>query len=459
MQILWLGSWRDAIGAENLVLLTDVAGIVEDRDDPGSLVKEIDIKRMREMINKGKIAGGMIPKVTCSFMSLSRGVQELKHVLAMLDDFSPEQLGSKIKEYRIVAYMQPDTMQSIFVNFKDLYYHDGSKLPFAAPQIGQAFRNEACQMQISPQISPRQGLSRVPGFTLAEIEHFVDPEDKSHPKYSKVVDVELTGKDDIKLRLGNCEQRISWLLHWEDTSVISKEHLRFRQQPANENAHYADCWMLRLSAPMEKSGTPLVAHEKFSALKEVEKLVITPVKKELGLAFKGNQKKIVETLESLHTICDRIIYCFFDRSFYTDRKGDEQLNVFSNFPPCCSSHQLAVAKQISNDLFAAGICHRIGITGTSIGKEYARIDELVTILERDSKGQIGVEIGGGICSAEDVTDGIRTWEDNRWKYPSHSSMSPADGKATLESAVSAVKVQMLLSDTSGKLPWKVMGKC
>lgn len=41
------------------------------------------------------------------------------------------------------------------------------------------------------QISPRQGLLRVREFTLAEIEHFVDPEDKSHPKFLNVEKLEL----------------------------------------------------------------------------------------------------------------------------------------------------------------------------------------------------------------------------------------------------------------------------
>lgn len=52
-----------------------------------------------------------------------------------------------------------------------------SKLPFAAAQIGNSFRNE---------ISPRSGLIRVREFTMAEIEHFCDPEDKSHPKFDEV---------------------------------------------------------------------------------------------------------------------------------------------------------------------------------------------------------------------------------------------------------------------------------
>ena len=53
--------------------------------------------------------------------------------------------------------------------YRDLLYYNGGKLPFAAAQIGQSYRNE---------ISPRAGLLRVREFTQAEIEHFVDPDDK-----------------------------------------------------------------------------------------------------------------------------------------------------------------------------------------------------------------------------------------------------------------------------------------
>ncbi len=52
---------------------------------------------------------------------------------------------------------------------RDLLYYNGSKLPFAAAQIGQSYRNE---------ISPKAGLLRVREFTQAEIEHFCHPQDK-----------------------------------------------------------------------------------------------------------------------------------------------------------------------------------------------------------------------------------------------------------------------------------------
>ncbi|KAL8498379.1 hypothetical protein ACS0TY_021630 [Phlomoides rotata] len=82
----------------------------------------------------------------------------------------------------IPGYMRPETAQGIFVNFNDLYHANDNKLPFAAAQIGKAFRNEIC---------PRQGLLRVREFTLAEIEHFVDPENKSHPKLSDVSELKI----------------------------------------------------------------------------------------------------------------------------------------------------------------------------------------------------------------------------------------------------------------------------
>lgn len=64
------------------------------------------------------------------------------------------------------------------------------KLPFAAAQIGNSFRNE---------ISPRSGLIRVREFTMAEIEHFCDPREKDHPKFENV-------KDQTMLLYSACNQ-------------------------------------------------------------------------------------------------------------------------------------------------------------------------------------------------------------------------------------------------------------
>ena len=80
------------------------------------------------------------------------------------------------------GYLRPETAQGMFINFRRLVEFNNGRLPFAAAQIGLGFRNE---------ISPRQGLLRVREFTMAEIEHFVDPQDKSCAKFSSLGDIQL----------------------------------------------------------------------------------------------------------------------------------------------------------------------------------------------------------------------------------------------------------------------------
>jgi glycyl-tRNA synthetase len=92
----------------------------------------------------------------------------------------------------VAGFLRPETAQGMFVNFKRLLEFNQGKLPFAAAQIGNAFRNE---------ISPRSGLIRVREFVMAEIEHFVDPHDKSHPKFSEVENIEVT--------LYSCESQVT----------------------------------------------------------------------------------------------------------------------------------------------------------------------------------------------------------------------------------------------------------
>ncbi|CAH9070389.1 unnamed protein product [Cuscuta europaea] len=96
------GELAAALGAEKLILLTDVAGILEDREDPGSLVKEVDIRGVKKMMDEGKIGGGMIPKVSCCVRSLAQGVRtasiidgRLQHSL-LLEILTDEGAGTMI---------------------------------------------------------------------------------------------------------------------------------------------------------------------------------------------------------------------------------------------------------------------------------------------------------------------------------------------------------------------------
>lgn len=57
------GEIASALGAEAFISLTDTCGILADKDDPSSLISQIHLDEMEEMIAEGRISGGMIPKV------------------------------------------------------------------------------------------------------------------------------------------------------------------------------------------------------------------------------------------------------------------------------------------------------------------------------------------------------------------------------------------------------------
>lgn len=66
-----------AMQAERLISMTDIAGILKDKDDPSSLIPCIDTKEAVDLFNDGTISGGMIPKVECCLDAISRGVKKV----------------------------------------------------------------------------------------------------------------------------------------------------------------------------------------------------------------------------------------------------------------------------------------------------------------------------------------------------------------------------------------------
>lgn len=478
--------------------------------------------------------------------------EEVRHLAATMDELNQAQLGAKLREYGVKApetkndisdpypfnlmfgtmigptgtlqgYLRPETAQGIFVNFNQLLYYNGSKLPFAAAQIGQAFRNE---------IAPRAGLLRVREFTLAEIEHFVHPDDKRHPKFAAVADLEFLlypraeqkgPKAPVKMRLGTAVENgtvnnetlgyfVGRTFLFLTRLGIDPGRLRFRQHLENEMAHYAaDCWDAEIECSYgwiecvgiadraaydlrqhsEKSKESLVAYEKFAEPRDVEELVIAPNKKALGQAFKKSAKLLADSLEAMEEAealqlkarldaegaadympCDseesfritsdmvavsrqkkrltgrnftpsviepsfgigRIIYCLYEHSFYVRQGGDEQRSVF-RFAPAVAPIKAAVfpllqrpaleaaAHAASAALRRAAVSNVVDTTGTTVGKRYARTDELgvpfavtidpqtvndgtVTVRERDSTAQIRLKLEEvapllqGLCSGE-----------------------------------------------------------
>ncbi len=66
-----------ALGAENLIMMTDIAGILKDKDDPTTLIPEMTVSDAAKLQAEGIISGGMIPKVECCVEAIHKGVNKV----------------------------------------------------------------------------------------------------------------------------------------------------------------------------------------------------------------------------------------------------------------------------------------------------------------------------------------------------------------------------------------------
>ena len=66
-----------ALGAERLIMMTDIAGVLRNREDPSTLIPEISLPEIPALRESGIITGGMIPKVQCCAEAISRGVKNV----------------------------------------------------------------------------------------------------------------------------------------------------------------------------------------------------------------------------------------------------------------------------------------------------------------------------------------------------------------------------------------------
>ncbi|KAG7191825.1 Glycine--tRNA ligase 1, mitochondrial [Scheffersomyces spartinae] len=461
-------------------------------------------------------------------------VTEYESILAQIDGYSGPQLGELIVKHNITnpangnalsppvefnlmfetaigpsgqlkGYLRPETAQGQFLNFAKLLDFNNEKMPFASASIGKSFRNE---------ISPRAGLLRVREFLMAEIEHYVDPEDKSHPRFEEIKDIKLkflpkniqeSGSNELsEVTVGEAvasgmvdNQTLGYFIARIYLFLIKigvdKNRLRFRQHMSNEMAHYAaDCWDAELqssygwiecvgcadrsaydlSVHSAKTNEKLVVRQPLAEPKVVEEFDVEIAKKKFGPKFrkdagavekwlltrtqceledlatelKDNGKitfsvegvegkieldtefvniekksKSVHIREFTPNVIEpsfgigRIIYSIFEHQFWA-RPEDADRGVLSLPPlvaptkallvPLSNSAELRpVVKKVSEYLRSEKVPFKVDDSSASIGKRYARNDELgtpfgitidfdsvkdesVTLRERDSTKQV-----------------------------------------------------------------------
>ncbi|KAF8552639.1 glycyl-tRNA synthetase [Imleria badia] len=532
----------DVLRADHLVknvLEARLAGDREARGQAAQPAKEDDKKKKK----KAKSVAVQLP---------DDKVKDYERILAQLDNFSGPELGDLCQKHDIrnpdtdnevgepqqfnlmfassigptgqhPGYLRPETAQGHFLNFSRLLEFNNGRIPFASAQIGRSFRNE---------ISPRAGLLRVREFTMGEIEHYVDPADKRHARFSECRHIELALLDrDVQSQGLTTVTRMT-IGEAVDKGIVANEtlgyflariqqflvhigidsgRLRFRQHMGNEMAHYAtDCWDAEienatgwtecvgcadraaydLSVHAAKTGHPLVVRE---ALKEPvvsEREVAEFNKKGLGqklgrdagvvqkIVGEMSQSELVRVKEALaqgstaivaegreitltpdlvtinrktfkQSIREytpnviepsfgfgRILYTLLEHVFWC-REQDVERGVLS-LPSVVAPTKVLIVPlsakeefdplvlEVSNKLRKAGIFSRVDDSNTSIGKRYARNDELgtpfgvtldfasvqnrtMTLRERDTTEQLIGPIDDVITVVTDLVQGTLDW--------------------------------------------------
>lgn len=163
----------------------------------------------------------------------------------------PKNLMFKVDD----SYLRPEIAQSMFVEFSEMYKHNGYTLPFGLAQVGKSYRNEISN----------SSFTRLRSFTQAEVEYFVNPQSKTVPIYDNSLSVPLLDQDRQEK---NLDVIIMTIKEATDKNIISNHYIamfisklyefalflgidadkiRFRQHMKDEMAHYAkECWDLEV---------------------------------------------------------------------------------------------------------------------------------------------------------------------------------------------------------------------
>lgn len=437
------------------------------------------------------------------------------------------------------AYLRPETAQGIFVNFRRLYEQNNKCMPFAAAQMGLGFRNE---------IAPRNGLLRVREFQMAEIEHFVNPNDKAHKRFGDVKTICLPlyprksqlGDGKVEKNVTLEEAVASRTIDNETLAYfmgrtylflincgIQPQGLRFRQHLDTEMAHYAsDCWDAEIETSYgwvecvghaDRSAFDLTRHAEESKVDLLAAEVLDPPvveevvrlcanKQLMGPKFKQKASEILECLEAKNNeqrlsiedqlaaagvyelrTCNgesfelsrdmvrftketvkvsertyvpgviepsfgvgRILYSVFEHTFRSRGIENQEERCYLALPPRlapikCSilplsanaafePHLLSLKRDISN----AGLSSKIDSSGVTVGKRYARTDEIgipfgvtvdfqslkdntVTLRERDSMAQIRIPMYDVAEVLRSLVEGHKQWEEVADAYPPFTS--------------------------------------
>lgn len=98
---MFAGYLAGALSADSYLILTDVDGLLEDRNDPNSLITHLSLPNLQKILAEGKIQGGMIPKLDSCAVALNEGA----HSAHILNGTQPDQLTQLLHHTSIGTLM------------------------------------------------------------------------------------------------------------------------------------------------------------------------------------------------------------------------------------------------------------------------------------------------------------------------------------------------------------------
>jgi acetylglutamate kinase len=98
------GKIASTLQAKKMILLTDIEGVLKDKDDPESLISHLTLSEAKDLIDKNIVSGGMIPKISCCTDAIEEGLNSavildgrVSHAILM-EIFTNEGAGTLIEK-------------------------------------------------------------------------------------------------------------------------------------------------------------------------------------------------------------------------------------------------------------------------------------------------------------------------------------------------------------------------
>ena len=255
-------------------------------------------------------------------------------------------------DHSSIAYLRPETAQTIFINFKNVLSTSRIKIPFGIAQIGKAFRNE---------ITPKQFLFRMREFQQMELEWFCKPENVEHffdlITKERVAFYKHIGISQDKIRIHPC----------------SKEELSHYSSACNDVEYHFPFGWKELEGIANRGNFDLSQHSKHSG-------------KELSVYDDQEKKSYIPHVVECSVGVDRLFLTLLFDAYCEDEIGGEKRIVLKFDPKVApikaaffplTKKQAEPTKAIFNKIKQKGLSVQYDESG-SIGKRYRRQDEIGT---------------------------------------------------------------------------------